>query len=51
MGWASHPDAISVKLRLDREAGHDPARVVRAVVGRVTVVADKPEARRARGVR
>ena len=46
MGWASHPDAISVKLCLDREAGHDPVRVARAaVVDRITVVVHKHEVR------
>lgn len=52
MGWASHPDAISVKLRLDREAGHDPVRVARVVAAaHATAAADTPEARRVRDVR
>ena len=45
MGWASHPDTISVKLRLDREAGHDPVRAARVGVVRITVVAHIPEDR------
>ena len=44
MGWASHPDAISVKLRLDREAGRDRNRVGRAGVGvHVAAAVDIPE--------